>query len=251
MTKCVLPAVCALALCMLPARAAAQIAPFDGRLIVSLNGAVQPGTQNLGGIQSFERFGEAATIATAQEVKSGGGLLDIGASYRITRQMGVGLAFTSLGTERGATIDGSLPHPVIFGQPRGFSLGVPSLEHKQRAVHLNAVYFMPFIENVDFAFSAGPTFFSVTQGFVRFDDFSEVGEPFTDVNITHSVATRKESGVGFNVGADATYAITPMIGAGALLRYTRGTVDFNLAEGRTASLKAGNVQFGVGLRLRF
>jgi opacity protein-like surface antigen len=251
MTKSVLPAACALALFGFPATAAAQFAPLDGRLIVSINGGVQPGTQNLGGTASFERYGETATISTAQQIKSGGGLFDIGASYKVTEQLGVGIAVTSFRTERGATIDGSLPHPLIFGQFRGFSLGVPDLVHRQRAVHLQAVYYLPFIENVDFVLSAGPTFFTVRQGFIRFDDFSEVGEPFTDVNITHRVVTQREGTVGFNVGADATYTITPMIGVGALVRYTRGTVDFNFGDGQTVSLKAGNVQIGAGLRLRF
>lgn len=249
MTKCVLPAVCALAL-LLPTTAAAQFAPFDGRLTVSINGATQPGDERISASHSFERYGETATINTAQEIKTGRGFLDFGASYRVARQFGVGVAFTSFSTERGAMMDGSLPHPVIFGRPRGFTIAVAPLEHRQRAVHLQAVYFVPFVENVDFTLFAGPTFFTVTQGFSRFGDFFEVGEPFTDVDIAHGRFSQKENTVGFNVGGDVTYSITPMIGIGGLLRYTRGTVDFDY-DGQNISLKAGNVQVGAGLRLRF
>jgi hypothetical protein len=252
MTKCVLPAACALAFSLLPAGAAAQITtPLGGRLVVSLNGAVQPGDQNISSSRSFEQYDETATVLTEQNIKSGSGLLDVGAAFRLSEQFGVGMAFTSFSTERGATVTGSLPHPVFFGTPRAFSTELGGLEHRQRAVHLQAVMFIPFIENVDFMVSAGPTFFTVTQAFARFDGFSEVGIPFTDVNVTQTIRRPRENTVGFNVGADATYYVTPMIGVGGMLRYTRGSVDFDLGDGQSFSLNVGNVQVGAGLRLRF
>jgi hypothetical protein len=36
-----------------------------------------------------------------------------------------------------------------------------------------------------------------------------------------------------------------------MLRYTRGSVDFDLGDGQSFSLNVGNVQVGAGLRLRF
>lgn len=250
MIKCVLPAACALALCLLPTSAAAQFAPLDGRLTISINGLAQPGDERIGATHIFGRYDEDAIITTAQDIKTGSGLFDIGASYRVTGPFGVGVAFTSFSTERGATMDGSLPHPLAFGRPRGFSLVTAPLEHRQRAVHLQAIYVVPFIENVDFALFAGPSFFSVSQGFARFGDFFEVGEPFTDVDVTHGTFTQKENTVGFNVGGEVTYSITRMIGVGGLLRYTRATADFDY-DGQRVSLKAGNMQVGAGLRLHF
>jgi hypothetical protein len=252
MTKCVLPAVCALAFFLLPSNAAAQIVtPLGGRLVVSLNGAVQPGDQNVSSSRSFERYEETATVLTEQPIRSGSGLLDFGAAVRLSDAFGVGMSFTSFNTRRGATVTGSLPHPVFFSASRPFSMTIDGLEHRQRAVHLQAVMFVPFIENVDFMVSAGPTFFTVTQAFARFDNFTEVGEPYTDVNVIHTIARPKETTVGFNVGADATYYVTPMIGVGGMLRYTRGSVDFDLGDGQSFSLNVGNVQVGAGLRLRF
>jgi opacity protein-like surface antigen len=252
MTKCVLPAACALALTLLPSSAAAQVTtPLGGRLVISLNGIAQPGDQNISSPRSFDRYDETATVLTEQAIKTGGGMLEIGAAVRLSGPFGAGIAFNSFSTDGGATVTGSLPHPIFFGVSRPFSMSLSGLEHEQRAVHLQAVMFIPFIENVDFMVSAGPTFFSVTQAFARFDNFTEVGEPYTDVNLTHTILRPKESAVGFNIGADVTYSITRMIGVGGMLRYTRGTVDFNLGDGQTFSLDAGNVQVGAGLRLRF
>jgi opacity protein-like surface antigen len=252
MTKCVLPAVCALAFSLLPSGAMAQVTtPLGGRLVVSLNGIAQPGDQNISSSRSFDRYEETATVLTEQEIKSGSGMLDFGAAVQLSGPFGVGMAFTSFDTQRGATVTGSLPHPLFFSASRPFSMTLDGLEHRQRAVHLQGVMFIPFIENVDFMVSAGPTFFTMTQAVARFEDFTEVGPPHTDVNVTHAIVRSRETTVGFNIGADATYYVTRMIGIGGMLRYTRGSVDFNLGDGHTFSLDAGNVQAGAGLRLRF
>jgi hypothetical protein len=98
----------------------------------------------------------------------------------------------------------------------------------------------------------GPSFFTVEQGFVRGITFSENPPDFTSVTIdTVDAVAIKESGVGFNVGANMTYAITRLIGASVMLRYSRGSLTFNLAEGQTADLDAGGFQFGAGIGVRF
>ena len=61
----------------------------------------------------------------------------------------------------------------------------------------------------------------------------------------------KDSAWGFNIGADMTYAVTPTIGVAALMRYTRGTVEFNISDTQTADVKAGGFQIGGGVRLKF
>jgi opacity protein-like surface antigen len=258
MTKCVLPAACALALSLIPSSAAAQATtPLGGRLVISINGAVQPGDQNISSSRSFEVYpgpagaGEMATVLTEQPIRTGGGLLDIAGAVRVTRNLGVGMAFTSVGSERGATMSGSIPHPIFFNSNRGFTMSFDGLEHRQRAVHLQAVLFVPFTERIDFMVSAGPTFFNVSQAFAGFDSFSEVGPPFNEIAVAHSLLQRDGTAVGFNVGADAAYYVTPMIGVGGMIRYTRGSVDFTIGEGQTVSIDAGNVQVGAGLRLRF
>jgi hypothetical protein len=65
------------------------------------------------------------------------------------------------------------------------------------------------------------------------------------------VVELKDSGWGFNIGADMTYAITPTIGVAGLLRYTHGNVEFNPAEGQTADVNAGGFQIGAGVRVKF
>lgn len=225
--------------------------PLDGRLIVSVNGLLQPGSQDVGRTSTFTLYDEPAEIRSNQKV-DGGGVFEVGATYRVRDNFGVGLSYTRLSRTGDGDISGSLPHPLFFDAPRQFNAPVPGLKHKQQAVHVSAVYYMPFVENVDIAFSAGPSFFTVSQGFARGVSFSENFPDFTTVTIDAiDTATLEESAVGFHLGADGLYAFTENIGAGVQLRYTRGTANFDISEGQSTKVTAGGFQLGVGLRLRF
>jgi Outer membrane protein beta-barrel domain len=233
------------------ADARAQFAPLGGKLIVSVNGGIQPGSDTLTNNSVFTIYDEQASIDASQKIE-GGGLWDFGASYRVRPRWGVGIAYTMLDSTNPATITAAIPHPLFFDQPRTLTASADDLIHKESALHLQAVYFFPLIENVDVAFTAGPTFFSVRQQFARNVSFDETPPDFASVTASGvDVVSLEESAVGINLGADVTYSFTSNIGAGALLRYTRGSVDFAVADGQEANVKAGNFQLGVGLRIKF
>ena len=225
--------------------------PLGGRLTVSVNGAVQPASQDVTRTTTFDLYGESAEVTTSQEIK-GGPLFDVGAMYRVHGNWGVGIAYTAMSSDSAGAISGSLPHPLFFDQPRSFTVDVADLEHEEQALHVNAVYFIPFVDKVDFAVFGGPSFFAVKQGLARGVTFSENPPDFNAITIdTVESAALEESAVGFNVGVDGSYAVTRNIGVGVLLRYTRAAVDLPLAEGVTAEVKAGNFQIGAGVRFRF
>ena len=53
------------------------------------------------------------------------------------------------------------------------------------------------------------------------------GTPFDTVTVDEvELLSLRQNGVGFNVGVDAAYTITPMFGVGVLARYTRAGVSF-------------------------
>jgi len=255
MRKCfvVTATVVIMALTVAEASAQSSWAPLGGRLIFSVNGGAQIGNQDFDRTTTFTLYDEPATVDFNQKIESGG-LLDIGGAFRLKPigGFGVGLTYTSLSSREAASITGSLPNPLVFDRPRSFSVTTDGLEHKEQAVHIQALWFVPFVEKVDFMFSAGPSFFTVTQGFARGITFSENPPSFDTVTIDAvDIATLEESAVGFNLGAEATYSFTPMLGVGAMMRYTWGTANFNLAEGQDAEVRAGGFQIGAGLRLRF
>jgi Outer membrane protein beta-barrel domain len=243
----------------LPAKSRAQMLPqlpqlpqyFDGKLLVNFNLGIQVGDNDLSRQSTFDLYDETATVDISQTINNGF-FFEIGGAYKYRPNYGFGLVYGYLSNSGDARVNGSLPHPQLFDQPRSFSVDVDDIPHSEHSWHFQAVYFMPFTEKVDFMFSGGPSIFSVNQGLVRGVSFSETGPPFTSVTIDSvDVPKLGDTGWGFNLGADMTYAVSPTIGVGALIRYTHGGVEFNLSDSQTAEVTAGGFQLGAGVRLKF
>jgi hypothetical protein len=225
--------------------------PLDARWFAGFTGGGLAGGDDFSRSVQFELYDEQAQFTSEQNV-SGGGFLDVFAAARVTRSFGAGVAYTRFGSDGGATFSGTLPHPLEFDSPRPFSGTANELDHDEQAVHLSAIWFVPFTDKVDFHFSAGPTIFNVEQAVIRGISFSENPPDFTEITIdTVDIVSVKETGAGFHFGADMTYALTTNFGAGAMLRFSRGSLTLDLGEGQSVEMDAGGFQFGVGVRARF
>jgi opacity protein-like surface antigen len=250
MRKSVLSIVVAL-LAMWPSTARAQQGPFGGKVFVSVNVGIQVGDNSLVRDASFELYDETATVEVNQTINNGA-FLEFAGAYKLRGNLGVGLSYNFVTNSGDGTISGSLPHPQFFDQPRTFTASADDLSHAENAFHFQAVWFVPFTDKVDFTISGGPSLFNVKQDLIRSVAFTEVPPNFTSVTIDSvEVVELRDSGWGFNIGADMTYALTPTIGVGALMRYSRGTVEFNLSDTQTADVTAGGFQIGGGVRFKF
>ena len=196
-------------------------------------------------------YDETATVDINQTINNGA-FLEFAGAYKVRENLGVGLAYNFVSNSGDGTVSGSLPHPLFFDQPRTFTASADDLAHSENAFHFQAVWFIPFTDKVDFTISGGPSLFNVKQELIRGVAFTEIPPNYTSVTIDSvEVVELRDSGWGFNIGADMTYALTPTIGVGALMRYSRGTVEFNLSDTETADVTAGGFQLGGGVRFRF
>jgi hypothetical protein len=224
--------------------------PEPARWFVHLHGGGQPGSQDVSHATDFDLYDERAHFETMQNI-DGGGFLDIGGAVRLYENYGASISYAGFSSAGAVNYSGSLPHPEVFDRPRSFN-GSATVEHKERGVHLQAVWFIPYTDKIDFTVGIGPSFFSAEQGFVRGFTFSENPPDFNTVTIDSvDVVNVKESGVGFNFGATGTYAITSYIGASVMLRYARASLTFNVGDGQTADVDAGGFQLGAGVGVRF
>ena len=234
-----------------PSTARAQQGLLGGKVYVSVNFGIQVGDNSLERTETFDFYDETAEVNINQTINSGA-FIEFGGVYKVRPNLGVGLTYSFLSNKGDGTISGTLPHPEQFDSPRSFSASVDDLAHSEQAVHFQAVWFVPFTDKVDFQISGGPSLFRVKQGLIRSVAFSEIPPAFTSVTIDSiDVIELRDSGWGFNIGADMIYALTPHIGVGALIRYTHGTIEFNLSDTQTADVTAGGFQLGGGVRYRF
>ena len=234
----------------------AGVPPPVGRFTVFLNGGFQVAGQDVSRTATFDLYDEEARIDFQQDDVEGGGYLEVVGSYRFGERLGAGLSYMHVTSSSDSTANGSIPHPLIFDQFRTFSVSADGLEHKEDIVHLFATWLMPVTEKVDVTFSAGPSIFNISQGFIRTVSFTEA-PPFTTVNVDRvEIESRDETAIGFNIGADATYSIGRVLGnmdlgVGATARYAWGKADMDLSAGDSIEVKGGGFQISGGVRVRF
>ena len=238
--------------------AGAQLAAWNSYGYVNLNSVFQPSSSmfpvtSVEG-RSFALFGERGEVDIARRVDRDNRFIDISGGVRVYRNLAFGVGYSRLGGSSEAVVSARLPHPLFFDAPRVTDVIIP-FERRERAVHLQGIFVVPLHPRLELAVFGGPSFYTLQQGFVvsTFNDlvFREVGFPFTDVDITGIQTSEiEENSVGFNVGADVSYMVTPWLGAGMFLRYAGTSVDVPAQLPQEAG-DLGGFQVGVGLRTRF
>ena len=225
------------------ARAQTQPPPAS-RGFVNVNFGGQPGTRDIGRTASFPVYGEEATVVTDQE-NGAGAMFDITGGYRFRgnwSNWAGAIGFSNFQNHTDSSVVVTVPHPLIFNSPRTVSTSVPDLSHSERGIHLSAVWFYPITNQIDLAFSAGPSFILVKQELV-----ASVTIPPGTQEATPNVESESKTAFGVNLGVDGTYLITRNFGAGVFVRYAGGKADLPSSP----DMHVGGFQAGVGARLRF
>jgi hypothetical protein len=230
-----------------PIPVAAQNSP---RVLVGLSGGTQVAANVLTDHFTFERNVETATVDVKYPVKPGA-LVDAGLGVRLWNRLGAGVAVAYVTRGGSAQVDARIPHPFVFGRPRPVTGTQDSIARAETGVHFQLQYSIEASGRLSVVLSGGPSWLRVEQDLVT-DVQSNEAYPYDEATFRSATASRsKASGVGGNVGADLCWMLGRTIGLGALVRFTRGTVDIETRDARRLSVRAGGVQAGVGLRFVF
>ncbi|MBA3949437.1 MAG: outer membrane beta-barrel protein [Acidobacteria bacterium] len=221
--------------------ALAQVKWTD-RAFAGLSTGIQIGTSGVTNTQTFELFGEEASLLSQQDVK-GGLFFDGQFGYKVWNNVALGVGITFTQAKADAALTGSLPDPVFFSSPRSATAAVADLAHREIWYSALATWVMPVTDKIDVFFSGGPAFVQVEQELPNSVTVTEPGPSITDVGVTKF----SKSGIGFVAAADMRYMITSRIGVGALAKFSASKVD--ITEG--TSMDVGGFQLGAGIRMKF
>lgn len=208
----------------------------------SLSGGIQVGTPDVTTTATFDQYGETATLASTQDVKSGP-FFDVQAGYRVWRNLAIGAGYTYVGSKGDATIAGSIPDPIRFDAPRNATASLSDVGHTEQWISALVTWAVPVTDKMDILLSGGPSYVSVSQ---EYPSGATVTEP-TPTLSGITLADESGSGLGFVVGADVRYMITERFGVGALAKFATASVDLDSGT----SVDAGGFQIGGGVRIRF
>jgi len=240
----------ALVMLGMAAAAAAQTRPVPTRVFIWVNGGVQVGANDFDDGTTFSANAEEGRYATDYTVESGPSL-NIGGGAMVWRQLGAGVGVTRFSRSTPAVFSGSVPHPFFFDRARDIAGDVGGLTREETAVHLRASAVVPAGNRLEVMVFGGPSFFKVKQGIVTDFAFTDEYPSDTATFVRAEITDAEESRVGFNVGGDVGYFFTRQIGIGFALQFARANVELRSAAGGTQEVRAGGVQAGGGLRLRF
>lgn len=236
-----------------PAPAPAPSSGWEDRAYINVGFGVESGNSDFTDTRTFSIYDETGTLTSTSSFSSGS-LFDVGVGFRVWRNFSVGAAYHQEQNTADGTLTGTVPHPIFFNQPRSFTTTVPGLLRKENAEHLVLGWTVPLGNKLDVMLYAGPSFFRVQQDVVSDFKTSESGSPFTQVLVTPTVATRKKSVTGYNVGTDISYLFwqndSVRLGAGLFLRYTEAKTTL-LILSTEQDTTIGGFQFGFGGRIRF
>ena len=187
---------------------------------------------------------------------------DFGGGVMLTPILGVGINVGGSAHEGQADLTARLPHPYFleaFAIANGLT-DIP-MQRIERSLHLQMMLVALRTRHFRLRAFGGPSYFRIEQDSVTdivYQQFYFLHAPVNAAELTEYQLERVAgSGWGFHAGADGSVFFTRIIGVGGFARYGRGSIDLEntvasaLGQHAVVGVKAGGVQVGGGLRLKF
>lgn len=232
----------------------AQSTPWEDRVFGGFNFAFDASKSDITSNRPFTIYDETGGLTTTAEFDPDT-LLDVSVGVRAWRNVGVALGFSARSGSGEGPIEGTIPHPIFYDRPRNFSSTIDGVDRKEAATHLMIGWMIPWNDNIDVFVYGGPSFYRLHQEVVADLTVAEQGPPFSSVVVSPSFAERKESAVGYNVGADVSYIFYTRenlrFGIGGFMRFSGATAEVEVGNGVVVESGMGGFQAGVGARVRF
>ena len=170
--------------------------------------------------------------------------------FSLTPKFALMGSFESLSATHDATLDISVPHPLLFNRPRTASTDIDALDYSERALHFDIAYRIA-VPPVEIDLFVGPSiFFAKTELIDQGTTDSQY--PFDELSLTAvSRVTLDESALGFNAGAGVTYYMTEAVGVSFVTRFSQAGLEAMREGGEPVAFDAGGFRVGGGIRIKF
>jgi hypothetical protein len=219
------------------------------RVFLLVNGGVQTAAPNRSDTFTYDVNAEPAHVDVAYPGQSAT-LVDVSAAVRLWKSGGLAIGVSRASADGSAHVEADMPHPFFDNQDRHVSGEADRIERSETAIYLQ-LYMLTERGRWKLRVMGGGTYFRVEQDTVTEVNVNETF-PFDTATFGSATTARADgSAPGFNVGADVTWMAAKTVGIGALVRYTRGSVELNAGGTRRVSVDVGGLQISGGLRFAF
>ena len=214
-----------------------------------INGGYQPSTTSFDDSFTFSLYQETGTTEASYAIDAGA-IFEGGAAVRLWKGLAFGGVISHFTVDATASVASSVPHPFFLQRYREVSGEPEGLRREETAIHFQAQYQLPPAGKLHVVLSGGPTIIDVKQTLVIDANYTEEF-PYDTATFT-GVDSKRGTGtaMGFNAGVDVQWMFNPNLGAGALVRVSKATVDMSV-DNRILQVEAGGTQIAAGIRLAF
>jgi hypothetical protein len=221
----------------------------EPRVRAMINGGYQPSTTSFDDSFTFSLYQETGTTETSYSIDAGA-IFEGGAAVRAWKGLAFGGVISHFTADVAATVTSSVPHPFFLQRYRQVGGEPEGVRREETAIHFQAQYQLRPARQLHVILFAGPSLIDVKQTLVIDVNYTEEF-PYDTATFT-GIDSKRGTGTafGFNAGVDFQWMFNPNLGAGALVRITKATVDLSIDD-RIIQLDAGGTQIAAGIRLSF
>src|SRR5437763_1480040 len=115
---------------------------WAGRSRIGINAGAQVTGDELTQNFTLTKNVESAPVSVTSPFGRGM-FFDGGATIRVRRKVGIGIAASYFAHDRNAAVSAQIPHPLFFNQRRAVAGTVAGLAASEAAVHVDAAYLAP------------------------------------------------------------------------------------------------------------
>jgi hypothetical protein len=183
------------------------------------------------------------SVETGLEFEAGG-------AGRVWRDLFIGATYSRFHDSRPSDVTAQIPHPFFFNQPRTISGESEGLPHDEDAIHVSAAWIFGLGRRLEVGIFGGPSAIRVTRDLLADVEFTEE-YPYDTATFSRATSEpARKVGYGAHGGFDLTWLLSPQVGIGATLRYSRAAVDLPVPGGGSTSFDAGGLQAAATVKLR-
>jgi opacity protein-like surface antigen len=221
------------------------------RVFIDVDAGFQSETYRFSDARADPFFGETASWTADYETESGP-TFGVSGGVRIWRNLLASVTYSRFNDTSIAPIEGAIPHPFHFNRTRAIAGEADNLKQQEDVFHIGAVWVVPASRRFDLRVFGGPSVYRLQRDLVEDVVYGDA-YPYDTASFERALVERtKRDAWGFNVGADATWMFSRVVGLGVVTRFARATTDLTSpANAGPIEVNLGGLQFGGGLRLRF
>ena len=217
------------------------------RILFTINQVLE--TRTFSETTTFPLFLEEGTSKRTYET-SQGKAFNIGALYAITPGFGIMGGFELFATNQVGSLKIAAPHPLFFQSSRIAETTVPSLNHQEKILYLDAVISI-VRPKIVFDLFGGPSLFYIETELLGSGNFNSE-YPFDKINIVNTPKQKlKDNPIGFNIGIALTYRITEVVGLVFQARLNKAKANVERNGGDTLDFDVGGFRVGGGIQIQF